>query len=272
MLRRYFSTDIPDIREFFRAEPDKAIALNAGIQSIDRLHFDIWLSRDEAGQLAAVIFRNYSDFYLRTKPTADLGEVSSFIRFAPAVGSLCCHLETATLMMPLLPDVIAFEINEVAVQHLKPEPLAFALDYTRVQGMKHYRMVYELLRTAENMELTRFDDYYHVRRNTDKSWSGRTYCLIHDDVAYATASSMGEGDASALIVDVATHPDFRRKGLGKALLTVLCAELHNGGKTPYVMYRSPEAKAFYQVLGFTDLYRVIRMSFRASSSPLSDSC
>ena len=45
MMRRYVSTDIPEIREFFKEDPHLLIRLEAGLQAqlMTHLGFPIWL-------------------------------------------------------------------------------------------------------------------------------------------------------------------------------------------------------------------------------------
>ena len=54
----------------------------------------------------------------------------------------------------------------------------------------------------------------------------------------------------ALITDVVTDARYRRQGLGSALLTQLCIDLHAQGLTPYVTYFASQAEHFYQHRGF----------------------
>jgi len=55
-----------------------------------------------------------------------------------------------------------------------------------------------------------------------------------------------------MINGVATHPDYRRRGLGTQLLVRLCDELLTEGKRPCLLYGNPEAGSVYRRLGFTD--------------------
>ena len=268
MIKRYVSTDIPAIRAFLQSDPDLMIQFNAGLQSVDMLYFDIWLSRDDAGRLTAVLFRSYGDFYLKATSYVDPEELAGFFHFLPMLYTLSCHSETAEELLPLLYQVRGQASCTVAVQPQAPPPLSYELNYHRAQSMDDYRSVYDLLAVADNLELTRFDDYYYLRRNMEKSWTGRSYCLLHGQVAYATASTSGECPGLALVTDVATHPRFRRKGLGFALMTALCRDLHEVGKLPHVIYQTEVAASFYERLGFEPLYDFTRITFDSPGVPV----
>jgi ribosomal-protein-alanine N-acetyltransferase len=61
---------------------------------------------------------------------------------------------------------------------------------------------------------------------------------------------MGESD----MMNVAVHPDYRRKGYAEALVLALCDELKERGNTTLaleVRASNEPAKALYEKLGFT---------------------
>ena len=55
---------------------------------------------------------------------------------------------------------------------------------------------------------------------------------------------------SALIVGVATHPDYQRMGLAEACMVHLCRELQAEGRTPWLQYDNPAAGKLYEKIGF----------------------
>ena len=145
MIKRYVSTDIPDIRAFLLPEPDKYIQFHTGMQAVDMLYFDIWLSRARGGQLTAVLFRSYGDFCLRVTPEADLEELAGFIRFLPMLTTLSCDAATAEHLLPQLDQVRAVTPCAVAVQSAPGPVLPFELDYRRAGSMEDFRQVFDLL-------------------------------------------------------------------------------------------------------------------------------
>ena len=70
-------------------------------------------------------------------------------------------------------------------------------------------------------------------------------------LAYGGFWSMGP---EAHIVTIATHPDYRRQGLGRLLLQVLIERAHAAGAseiTLEVRAGNREAQALYETMGFT---------------------
>lgn len=250
MMRRYVSTDIPEIREFFKEDPHLLIRLEAGLQALDLLYFDIWVAGDEQDAVQGVLFRSYGDFYLRLTPQADLQEVSAFLGFMPMLYSLSGEESVMQELLPMLQRVRSTTICTVARQAQPPEPLSFRLIFDKTERTEDFRMVYALLGRAGEDELGRFEDYYFTRRGLQANQNGRTYFLSLDGEAYSAVSTTGEADGMALITDVVTDARYRRQGLGSALLTQLCVDLHAQGLTPYVTYFASQAEHFYQHRGF----------------------
>ena len=76
---------------------------------------------------------------------------------------------------------------------------------------------------------------------------------VEDDAVagyIGSQSVMGESD----MMNVAVHPDYRRKGYAEALVLALCDELKERGNTTLaleVRASNEPAKALYEKLGFT---------------------
>ena len=250
MMRRYVSTDIPEIQEFLKDEPHLLIRLEAGLRALDLLYFDVWVARDEQEKIKGVLFRSYGDFYVHLTQEADLQEIAAFLGFMPMLYSLSGEESFMQELLPMLQRVRSTTICTVARQQQPPEPLAFRLLYGKTERTEDFRMVYALLGRAGEDELGRFEDYYFTRRGLQANQNGRTYFLCLDGEAYSAVSTTGEADGMALITDVVTDARYRRQGLSTALLTQLCVELHEQGLTPYVTYFAAQTEHFYQKRGF----------------------
>ena len=250
MMRRYVSTDIEEMREFLKDEPDLLIRFEAGLQALDLLYFDIWVARDEEERLQGVLFRSYGDFYLHAGEKINLEELAAFLGFMPMLYSLSGKEPLMEQLLPMLQGVRSTTLCTVARQKEPPQPLEFALLYQKTQRSEDFRLVYALLGRAGEADLPRFEDYYFTRRGLQSHKNGRTYYLCLEGEAYSTASTTGEVSGMALLTDVVTDPRYRRQGLAGALLTQLCTDLHSEGLTPYVTYFAAQAERFYQNLGF----------------------
>lgn len=90
------------------------------------------------------------------------------------------------------------------------------------------------------------------RKNT-----GRGYYIEDKGNIISTAQSSYETSDNAIIVGVATHPDYRKKGFATQCLIKLCTELVGEGKILYLQYDNPKAGNIYKELGFKDVGKMV---------------
>jgi predicted GNAT family acetyltransferase len=86
--------------------------------------------------------------------------------------------------------------------------------------------------------------------------TGRGCYIKQDDIIVCAAQTSYENDNSAIIIGVATHPQYRRKGYASKCLSKLCRELVKEGKDLYLQYDNIEAGKIYNKLGFVDIGRM----------------
>jgi ribosomal protein S18 acetylase RimI-like enzyme len=74
-------------------------------------------------------------------------------------------------------------------------------------------------------------------------------CFVFDgDRLVGAGRALADGADCAYLCDVAVHPEFQGRGLGKAIITRL-VELSSRHKK-IILYANPGAEGFYQKLGF----------------------
>ncbi|QWU13693.1 hypothetical protein SAMN04487895_103381 [Paenibacillus sophorae] len=90
-------------------------------------------------------------------------------------------------------------------------------------------------------------------RRTLETGTGRTYFVERDGRTAAAASTTAENSMSAMVVSVATHPDYRGQGLASLVVTKLCSDLVSEGKSLCLFYDNPDAASIYKRIGFRDI-------------------
>lgn len=92
------------------------------------------------------------------------------------------------------------------------------------------------------------------KRNDYKSKEKRGYHIrTNEGVVIANAETTAENSQAAMIVSVATHPDYRHKGYGTAVVSKLCEKLLEEGKNACLFYDNPKAGEIYKRIGFEDI-------------------
>ena len=106
---------------------------------------------------------------------------------------------------------------------------------------------------------TREACYEDIRMNV--SVLGRTYGIFEGERLACAAQTSAESPLSAMIVGVATDPDFRGRGYAKASVLKLCADcLEEGRQFVCLFFDNPDAGRIYHSIGFTDVgaYTMLR--------------
>jgi predicted GNAT family acetyltransferase len=85
---------------------------------------------------------------------------------------------------------------------------------------------------------------------------GRAVGLFMDHQLVAVAQSDYEDKGKAVVVGVATHPDYQGMGYGRACLEALVDQLLSAQMTLYLQYDSPTAGKLYESMGFKPFDRV----------------
>lgn len=118
-----------------------------------------------------------------------------------------------------------------------------------VNNMPYLPSVYTLLQ--EYFEgISPFDAWYPDASHRIRHDCSHAACITEGEQVISTAMTVAETESAAIIGQVATHPDYRRKGLaGKCIksLIAICK-----GKSLYILPLNENAHHLYEKLGFKD--------------------
>lgn len=79
--------------------------------------------------------------------------------------------------------------------------------------------------------------------------NSRFKCFVYaNDELVGVGRALADGLDCSYIADVAVHPDFQGKGLGKAIIAKL-VDLSDGHKK-IILYANPGTEGFYRTIGF----------------------
>ncbi len=91
---------------------------------------------------------------------------------------------------------------------------------------------------------------YNTEILTEKKFRNSTHVVFvfDDDRLIAFARAISDGVCQATVYDVAVHPDFQGKGIGKTLIEKLKEKLSGFN---IILYAAPGKEDFYRKLGFS---------------------
>ncbi len=81
----------------------------------------------------------------------------------------------------------------------------------------------------------------------------RSFFIKEDGIMVSTASTAAENSLSAMVVSVATHTNYKKKGHATKCMVKLCSQLLSEEKELCLFYDNPAAGAIYKQIGFEDI-------------------
>ena len=198
-----------------------------------------WVQETE-GEYTAAISRFEDKFSLYLTDASDPEEISAFLRFqgAGAVMAACGFLSDLPADRVIKGQVLRYiggQYNS-CIEIYSPEIKPF---YELLQ-----RCASDIFLVPEYM--TFLSDVTH-RRNLGK-------CTILgtdiDGTLVSGLMTVSETSSAVILGAVATHPDFRRRGLSRELVRTLASRINAQGREAYVFSASEANTRFYQNSGF----------------------
>jgi GNAT superfamily N-acetyltransferase len=113
------------------------------------------------------------------------------------------------------------------------------------------REIYPVLQAGFGASAPAFEPWYVDVMLRQRRGLCRIACVRETEAAVATAMTVAEGEETALIGAVATHPDFRRRGYAGACVSALAAQLQAEGRQVLLSPKNEAAARVYAKLGFT---------------------
>ena len=198
-----------------------------------------WVQETD-GACTAAISRFEDKFSLYLTDASDPEEISAFLRFQGAGAVMAAR--------GFLSDLPADRVIKGQVLRYIGEQYNSKLELYSPEIKPFYELLQrcasEIFLVPEYM--TFLSDVTH-RRNLGKC------TLLGTDIDGTLASgvmTVSETDFAAILGAVATHPDFRRRGLSRELVRTLASQINSRGREAYVFSASEANTRFYQNSGF----------------------
>lgn len=136
---------------------------------------------------------------------------------------------------------------------------------------KDYKMKpFEIRNNIRDIEVEDLDEIVELYKKVFKSFSpkevmeeklikkrGRGVCIEKDEKIISLAQTDFERSDAAVIVGVATCPDYSAKGLATECLKLLSSRLLQEGKNIYLQYDNLEAGSIYERIGYRPIDQVM---------------
>lgn len=204
---------------------------------------DYWLVQNEDGENTGAIARNGANFILFLTDSSDLDEISSFMRVAGAAAVICDGKYEL--------DLNGFKTleGEVLVRNSKYDEEETEHSFSEPDIKSAYELIYKS--TDDNFTPPPFEDFYVDVNHKLRHKTSRLLGIEVGGKPAAVAMTVAESDYSAVLGALSCDPEYRRLGLGSALIKKMTDTLVDENKAVY-LHRAQNANVeFYKALGFT---------------------
>ena len=255
-MKRISIEESKKLLPYLRKEKDYNVFIIGDIEnsSINKEYIDIYVD-GTIDNPRGVLLRYFDYFVIYTDDETDYKAAAEIIMNHNNPKSLNGKVNVIKRMKPYLQKLIK---KEESYSFLVLEELNyFETDYEiKRVTIDSTGKVIEFLKTIEEFE--NIDERFFI--SDIKNQTARCYFIEKDNKVVSTASSTAESTVGAIIADVATGKEYRNRGYAKAIVSKLCLDLLNEGKTPYIFYDNPSAGKLYESIGFKKIgsWKILR--------------
>ena len=252
MILKLSEIDYEKVLKFIRKDNARNYFIRLGLESNKPVFENIYAQVDGDGNMRAALFHRKSgnlQFY------ADGAfEVEGFTEILRSI-------QFRTLISPSS-FCDRFEDKQIFDEVKEGAYIAELKDYKRQYEYGSYHDVKPLSLKDLDIVIDLYSKVFpshsslEVMREKFEGGRGRGVCIKKDGRIIAVAQSEFEETKSALIVGVATDPDYQGKGYASQCLEVLCKELLSEGKKLFLQYDNIDAGRIYGRLGFRPIDQV----------------
>jgi len=120
-------------------------------------------------------------------------------------------------------------------------------------------VAYHIVETCEGIDWERVTEVIHEADLGDRTVPERKQVFeasqkvafaFENELLVGTGRALSDGVCQAAIYDITVHPDYQGRGIGRAIMDSLIAQL---GECNVILFAVPEKVGFYRKLGFSPM-------------------
>lgn len=198
-------------------------------------------AQENDGVIAAAISRFEDKFSLWLTDGSDLDEIAAFLRFQ---GAGSC-LYNAAFPLPFSAEIPA--ISGQVMEYTGDDYISDTEIYK-----PGFKALYSLLKACESPIFMVPEYMMFLSDLTHRDNRGKLHLAATavEGVPASCVMTVSETECAAILGAVATHPDYRRRGLSRELVRTLATRLRREGRRVFVLSASEANTRFYINSGF----------------------
>ena len=253
MIRLVTEEEIPSLERFCEGSPFGCKI--AGLQRAYGLSLPFacfWLQTNERREITAAVSSLDGAVVLHLKSTADRDELKEFLS-AAGCRTLLCEESAAHALYGASNRAGEMFVCSPAIEQSVTKNGVKLLDEVPV------RELFSLLCECGEQKAEQFEPFYLDVSHRVRNGACLTQSVIFSDRLAACAMAGSITGTDAVLSAVAAHPDFRRRGLGGAVVRALLLRL--SPRAVYVLSENERAALFYRSLSFSLAGRWAELDF-----------
>jgi predicted GNAT family acetyltransferase len=262
MFRRIIPGREQDALAFLSREPDINYFILGDIEcyGLDDPNLSLWVEEKDGG-ITSALLRYYGSFILYAPGGADARHAARIMR-EMGFGMLSGRPE---YIHPVLEQLkLAPEIHANVFMKLSPgilNPVNNGKTILKVDSSNVEEHIDGIV--ALRQQITEFAQGINTDALREELEKGcrRIFIAREGGKTVSMAMTTVERRNAAMIVSVCTLAEYRGRGYAPTLMTALCRELEEEGKSSLLFYNNPVAGKIYRALGFEDIGRWCFASF-----------
>ncbi|MBB6454016.1 hypothetical protein HNQ94_002467 [Salirhabdus euzebyi] len=254
MIRELLESDRNQTMDFIKEKPAENLFMIGDIEAFgfDEDFQDVWGDFDGLGNLKAVLLRYRENFIVYAPNDFD----------AAAFADIIEKSDQKTKMISGISEIV----HEVQKYLTKQPSKTREFYYAKCESLTELEVANVDIKLADIKDIPRIialhdqTPEFDARDGREESMTrnmeagiSRTYFVEDGETIVSTAMTTAENSMSAMVIGVATHKDYMKKGYASACMTRLCKDLLSEGKSLCLFYDNPAAGKIYKRLGFVDI-------------------
>ncbi len=248
--------------DFLGRQPELNYFMLGDLESfgLDDPNVDLWM--EGGGQPTAALLRYWGNYLIHAPQGADWAHIARIMRHG-GFGMLSgVPSEVAPILqeLQLNPTIDTNILMSLPPGALCPVEGDIRLEWVTLGNLRQYQEGLLALRA----NIAEFNAGLNLDAMREELALGckRILIAVAGGQVVSMAMTTVERRRWAMIVSVCTHRDWRGRGIAGAVMTTLCRQLADEGKTALLFYKNPVAGRLYARLGFQERGRWCYAYFR----------
>lgn len=165
------------------------------------------------------------------------------------------------LVQPFLPDSFSFTPMYFCQATELKQDITITEEIKEVKDINDIEKLYELLVQIDEFGIKNQTKETFMNSAQKGLIMGTKLYIEKDNKAVSTVATTADTTINAMVVGVATDPNYRQNGYASQLMIGLMKKyIHEKKKSLCLFYNNPEAGKIYKRLGFEDIGKWVMMS------------